>query len=289
MRAGLPVAILFHAAIFGVGYVAWPTAVRPLQDDVVIVPIELVEIDTTTNLRPPAPEPESTPEPTPVEETPPEPEPEPDPEPEPEPEAEEIIPEDTAEDEAPEPVNTPEPEPEPTPDPEPTDVKPPEPQQTPKADPTPKPRDNSMFNDILKNSNQKKEERKRNVKTAPDLAKVEDANRPKRSAGDRQRDTATWDAMLKSKLETTGCYRDPDDMANVERLQVTYEITFKRDGTLMRPPKRIRPLFIPPSDQQLRIFDLNAQRAIEKCVPYSDIFPPEHYEEWKDFKFNFGK
>ena len=87
----------------------------------------------------------------------------------------------------------------------------------------------------------------------------------------------------------SGCYRDPDDMANVERLQVTYRITFNRDGTLMRPPKRTRPMLIPPSDQQLKIFDDNAQRAIRKCEPYSDIFKAADYEAWKDVILNFGK
>ncbi len=94
--------------------------------------------------------------------------------------------------------------------------------------------------------------------------------------------------MLKSKIETS-CYRDTSDMANADRLRATYSITFNRDGTLKRPPRRTQPAQIPMGDQQLRVFDINAQRAIQKCAPYSDIFPPELYDEWKDFTFIFGK
>lgn len=296
MRPGFFLSILFHVLIFGSAYIAFPMAKTTMSEELIIVPIELVTIADTTNLPPPqpdepeeeAPEPEPVPEP---EEAPPEEEPipeddaeisdEPDPfaeeegETESEPEEAEPIPEETPEpEEAP-----PEPEPEPTPEPEPR-VIPPEEDKKEKT--------NSFLNSVLQTTEVKKKTREREFKAAPDLKKVENVNKNKRSAGDRRRATATWNALLRSKLETSGCYRDPRDMANVERLNVLYAITFNRDGTLMRSPRRLKPTIIPQSDRQLRSFDLNASRAIEKCAPYDDIFPAEHYEEWKDFKFNFG-
>lgn len=275
---------------------AFPMATTTMSEELIIVPIELVTVSDTTNLTAPQPkEAEEEPEPEPPvpepEEVPPEDEPipeddaeisdEPDPfaeedgETETPPEEAEPVPEEIPE---PEPEETKEPEPEPTPEPEPKVIPPEEDKQE---------KTNSFLNSVLKTTETKKKTREREYKAAPDLKKVENANENRRSAGDRQRDTATWTAMLKSKIETK-CFRDPSDMANAERLKVTYKITFNKDGTLMRSPRRVSPTIIPGNDQQMRIFDINATRAIEKCAPYNDILPAEYYDEWKDFTFNFG-
>lgn len=275
---------------------AFPMATTTMSEELIIVPIELVTVSDTTNLTAPQPkEAEEEPEPEPPvpepEEVPPEDEPipeddaeisdEPDPfaeedgETETPPEEAEPVPEEIPE---PEPEETKEPEPEPTPEPEPKVIPPEEDKQE---------KTNSFLNSVLKTTETKKKTREREYKAAPDLKKVENANENRRSAGDRQRDTATWTAMLKSKIETK-CFRDPSDMANAERLKVTYKITFNKDGTLMRSPRRVNPTIIPGNDQQMRIFDINATRAIEKCAPYNDILPAEYYDEWKDFTFNFG-
>gem|GEM_PF-7055060 len=295
MRPGIFLSTILHGAIFGSAYVVFPMATTTMSEETIIVPVELVTIDDTTNLTTPQPDPVEEPEPEPTpepEEVPPEEEPipdedaevsdEPDPfaeedgETESEPEVAEPEPEETPE-EAPEPEETPEPEPTPTPEPK---VIPPEEDKKEKS--------NSFFDGVMTTTQDKKKSREREYRAAPDFKKVENVNKNVRSAGDRARDTATWTAMLRSKLETSGCYRDPRDMANYDRLQVTYAITFTKDGRLMRTPRRLKPTIIPQSDRQLRTFDLNAQRAIEKCVPYDDIFPAEHYEEWKDFEFNFA-
>ncbi|ACT60075.1 TonB domain-containing protein [Hirschia baltica ATCC 49814] len=295
MRPGLFLSLIFHAAIFGSAYVVFPMATTTMSEELIIVPIELVTVSDTTNLTAPQPdpveEPEPEPTPEPEEEAPPEEEPipeedaevsdEPDPfaeedgQTESEPEEVEPEPEETAEPE-PEPEVTPEPKPTPTPTPK---VIPPKEEK--------KEQTNSFLNSVLQTTEDKKKTREREYKAAPDLKKVENANQNKRSAGDRSRDTATWTTMLKSKIETK-CFRDPSDMANAERLQVTYKITFNKDGSLMRSPRRISPTIIPGNDQQMRIFDINATRAIEKCAPYNDILPAEYYDEWKDFTFVFG-
>jgi hypothetical protein len=269
-------------------------ATTTMSEMEIIVPIELVTVDDSTNLsysdpdepeEVPEPEPEETPEPE--EEEPPEPpaeelEPDEEPDPladddvgeeEPEPVEEEVVPEEVE----PEPEEAPEPELTPTPEPK---VVPPE--------EDPREQTNSFLNRINKDLANKKRERKTEQAKKPDFKEIENANKNLRSAGDRKRDTATWTALLKSKIETK-CFRDPSDMANADRLSVTYKITFRKDGNLQRAPRRVKPSIIPMGDQQLRVYDINAQRAIEKCAPYNDIFPAELYEEWKDFTFVFGR
>lgn len=278
--------------IFGSAYVVFPMANTTMSEELIIVPIELVTVADTTNLAVSKPkEPEKVPEP----------EPEPDPTPEPD----DPIPEDEAEiSDEPDPFAEEEGNTKATPEevePVPEEIEPEEaePEKKPEPKPTPKPTPkvippeekkettNSFLNSVLQTTEDKKKTREREFKSAPDLKKVENANENKRSAGDRSRDTATWSTLLRSKIETK-CFRDPSDMANAKRLKVTYKITFNRDGNLMRAPRRVQPTIIPAGDQQLRVFDINASRAIEKCAPYSDIFPPELYDEWKDFTLNFG-
>ena len=289
---GFIFSVLIHACIVFVGTWAFVSSVDMLDEEFIIVPIELVTIDETTNLR--APEPEPVPE---EEEPPQEEAPEPEPEPEPEPPPPEDEPNDVVDElgEEEETTDAPEPEPEPEPVAPETSEQPLE-EDTPEPEPQPdqvtpeKPSvDRSFLDSILQTAEEKREERiaDREEQRAADLKRIEDANRSMRSAGDRARDTATWNAMLISKLN--GCWRDPSDMANAERLKVSYRIMFNRDGNLQLPPRRISPRQISQSDQQMFVFDINAVRAIEKCAPYDDIFPPEHYEEWKEFTFNFGK
>ncbi len=293
MRPGLFLSLVLHAAICGSAYVVFPMATTTMSEELIIVPIELVTVSDTTNLTAPQPdpveEPEPEPTPEPEEEAPPEEEPIPEDDAEVSDEPDPFAEEDGQTESEPEEV---EPEPEEAAEPE------PEPEVTPEPTPTPTPKvippkedkkekTNSFLNSVLQTTEDKKKTREREYKAAPDLKKVENANQNKRSAGDRSRDTATWTTMLKSKIETK-CFRDPSDMANAERLQVTYKITFNKDGSLMRSPRRISPTIIPGNDQQMRIFDINATRAIEKCAPYNDILPAEYYDEWKDFTFVFG-
>lgn len=290
---GFPLALALHAMIAAGAYFVFPNAMHELDIESVIVPIEIVEVSDTTNLRAPQPDPVPTPDETPVVEDTPEPEappPLPEPEEAPDDEVDELgEEEETAE--APETEPEPEPEPEPA-EPEPTPEETPEPKpiKTPEqVQPEPKPTVNEDFlNSVLKSAQEKKEQRtaEREAKQAADLKAVQDANKSTRSAGDRQRDTATWNDLLRSKLNT--CWRDPSDMANAERLRVSYKIIFNRDGSLQRPPQRLKPAQISAGDQQMLVFDINAVRAIQKCAPYDDIFPPELYEEWKEFTFNFG-
>ncbi len=295
MRPGLPLSILLHAGIVASAYVAFPHTFEEIDEELIIVPIDLVVIDDTTNLALSKPdEPEDVPEPEKVEE----PEPEDTPEPLDEGEIEED-PDPRAEDDLGEAEPIPEDEPEPEPEPEeaePTPTPTPTPKPTPTPTPTPAPPeptpttkkpDNSFLDRALQSTQQAKKTREREIKELPDLKEVKNARESTRSAGDRQRDTATWTALLKTKL--TKCFADFADFAEADRLRTSYQINLNKDGTLLRPPRRIAPAQIPLGDQQLRVFDINAQRAIKKCEPYDDIFPPELYEEWKDFTFNFGK
>ena len=101
---GLFVSLLVHGAVIGAGFVYLPRLVSEVEE-IPFIPIELVTVSDTTNIRAAAPEPEEPveetppeeldledeiidpeplppePEPEPVEEEPPAPEPEPEPEP----------------------------------------------------------------------------------------------------------------------------------------------------------------------------------------------------------------
>ena len=291
---GLPLALSMHAALVAGAVLVFPSTIERLDVETIIVPIEIVEISDTANLRSPQPEPVETPEDETVEEAPP---PEEETEPEPPPPDPEETP-NAAEDqlgEDDETIESSEPEPEPEDQPEAAET--PTPDATPVPTPTPDkvateeedPRLNSSFADrALQSAREKQAQRiaDREARKAADLKKVEDANKSKRSAGDRERDTATWNDLLRTRLNK--CWRDPSDMANAERLRATYQIFFNRDGSIQGTPKRVRPAQISSGDQQMQVFNINAIRAIEKCAPYDDIFPPEHYEEWKEFTFNFG-
>ena len=109
MLRGLPASLVFHAAIMGAGYVAWPfvASERYAETELVIVTVDLIELGEVTNIsavRTPDPE-EEVIEPDPeTEETPPEEEDEPVPDP-----VDELLPEDeieTSRDIAPPPEDT---------------------------------------------------------------------------------------------------------------------------------------------------------------------------------------
>ncbi|PQA88634.1 hypothetical protein [Hyphococcus luteus] len=282
MRFGLFASVLFHLAIIFGGLV-WLPSLRKLPDVAPepYIPLELIEeaeLDLKTSVPAAAPEPveEEEPEPDlpePVEEDEPAPaeeasEPVSEPEPEPEPVAEEPEPE-------PEPVK---PEPEPKPEP---------PKETPSVKPEPK-NDELDLDALSKLIDKEREtEQAQQSREAPSQTTEQaDKARPAIGAGDRL--TASDEAKLKAAM--AGCWNASAIIGapEPERLLVVIDFELNRDGTLSSPPRVVNELQINLSGNRFwRVAQREAVSAVVKCAPY-DFLPPERYETWKEFRFNFS-
>lgn len=264
---GLAFSLIIHAGILAAGLIYLPRAVQ-LVETAPIIPIDLVTVADTTNVRAAAPEPEPEPEeeePVEEEETiedeivDPEPEPvEPEPEPEPEPEVIDIAPE--AEEPDPDPVE-PEPEPEPVRE---------EPREEAPAEPD--------FFDQLDNL-------ERTVADAQEDRAVDQADRRRRAVGDGERNTATLQVILRNHLGR--CWRNSLDAPNPDELSVEVTLRLNRDGTLSGPPRLTdQSRILASPNPYLRIAGERALRAASICAPYP--LPPENYSEWRQITVNFS-
>lgn len=232
-----------------------------LGEDAIYVPVELVTLADTTNVRAARPEPEPEIE-DPVQETPPAPveeviEPEP-----------EIIPPE------PDPV-TPEPEPEPVlPEPEPEPVEPePEPEPvTPEPEPEPQGLDLDNLSGLIDRSREQN-----------NAGSTSDAGDARRGVGAGTAMTATLQTMAASQI--TPCVRSNADAPIDMDLAVTVEVRLERSGELAEAPRLVNSARIQNSPNPfLRVAGERALRAVIECAPYS--LPPQNYAEWRRLEVN---
>jgi len=263
---GLVLSLFVHGGIIAAGLVYLPR-MSSVFEATPVVPIELVTLGETTNVRAARPDPEPVIEDEPAEtidDEIDEPEPAPVPEPEPVETEPEII------DEAPETPAAPEPEPvEETPDPEPE----PEPQRPePQARPA-EPSLNDMLGDLS-----------RSVAETRD-AQAADEGPLRAAVGDGEQMTATLQAMLRSHLSR--CWRASLDAPEPDELAVQLVLDLDRSGELTGPPRltdQARILNSP--NPYLRVAGERALRAAVQCQPYP--LPPEAYSEWRQIEVNFS-
>lgn len=271
---GLVLSLLVHAGILAAGLVYLPRAARVFEDTP-IVPVDLVTVAETTNVRAAAPEPEPEPEEAreeTVEEEIDEPAPAPEPEPEPEETAPELI------DIEPEPVvDEPEPEAEPVEDePEPEPEPQPEPQR-PEPRRTERPAEPSL-EDMLGNL-------ERQVDRARAETGTPDQGERRRSAGEGREMTATLQDMIQSHLAR--CWRNSLDAPDPDELAVQVELSLTRDGELASPPRLVDQARVLNSpNPYLRIAGERALRAANQCAPYP--LPSEYYSQWRQITVNFA-
>lgn len=297
MRAGLPISVVGHVAIVAVGFIALPYAVdTTTSEPTPMVPVELVTISETTNIRAAEesdePEPVEEPE-VAVEEPEPEPEPEqenePTPPPPPEPEPEETEPEPVPEEPEPE---EPEPEPipaeeeeEPEPEPEPEEPEPePEPEE---PEPEPEEEEESFNLDRITSLVDKAREE------SPQRDEREDAGENPPEQAEQRRESAglssdltmsEYDALRARMIE---CWRAPVDAPNPQELRVTVRVELNRDGTLAGQPRLQNQARINMSgDPYLKLAGERAIRAVQQCAPYS-FLPEEKYSAWREIDMNF--
>lgn len=263
----------------------------------------------------PAPEPEAAPEPEPepVPEPEPEPEPEPVPVPDPRPESEPT----------PEPVPEPEPTPAPQPEPTPEPVPEPEPQPEPEPEPEPEPqpvapvppsvtesvaelREQFAQQQAAEQQAQQEAEQQEAEETVPteqptDPLSDELADRIADIINnDTSRGTTTGEGGQQSLGAPSGqaatltqseqaalaaamrqCWFPPPGAMNVPGLTVEVGVTLNRDGSVATVE-----ILSPITDELVRSTSFAAQRAVERCAPYT-VLPPEKYENWRNINVTF--
>ncbi|MEM8635764.1 MAG: cell envelope integrity protein TolA [Pseudomonadota bacterium] len=289
MIRGLPASVLLHVGVIGFGYIAFPYANRPYEEQIV-VPVDLVNIGEVNNLRQivEREEPEAEPEPEPSleeyledvdtlpEEVAPEEEdtpPPPEEAPPPPPVEEETLP--------PEPEDTPEPEEEePEPEPEPEEPEP-EPQKIVPPEP-----ETDALDDLLSDSNLFSVEEREPVRApapnTPVIREEDSSAEARRGAGDRTGNTARIEAIILAQMKI--CWDDIDDLPDPERLTVTVRVNLAPDGRLAGDVELV--------SRRARIGDRFMQVAIDraltaarKCQPYR--LPADDYDEWAEVIINF--
>lgn len=290
MIRGLPASLVFHAAVVGAGYVAWPfvSATNVPETEMVIIPIELIELGEVTNIsavrrQEPEPEPEIV-EPEPVEEEPvEEPEPEPDP-------VDEDIEEaeiDTAREAAPPEEAQPE-EVVPDFDAEPEEPEPEEKEPEPEPEKSVERRTEQDVNDMLdifdSTFESERETRKRQpeptpVSTRSELSDKPAPQEPRKGAGERTGNTARLESLLYAQVKS--CWRGVEDLPDPENLNVEMRILLDSDGNLREDVRLMKPSRAPIGRSPMRTAVERAMRAVRSCEPYN--LPKEEYEDWDDY------
>lgn len=295
-RTGWIVSALLHAGIVALTLISIP-ATAELNPPEEFVPVEMLTIAETTNVKAQAkaeepkdePKPAATPEPKPKASPTPEPKPDP-PKPEPKPEPEPPPPEDVAAAD-PEPVPPAPAEPTPAPEPEPTP--PPTPREKPKAvteppqevaaaepEPEPEPAEEDPFDiDAAVAGLEDKEDTEDPAETAPEEPPADEA--PQQGKGDPSRETmAIMDAF---KTQIAKCWSPPVGAPEAEELVVTLRIRLNRDGSLAGMPEYKNPERL--SDPYYRAAAEAARRAVMGCQNYE--LPADSYDQWSALTLNF--
>jgi len=272
---GLVLSLFVHGGIIAGGLIYLPR-MSSMLESAPIVPIELVTLSETTNIRAAAPEPvEDVPELT-VDEVIEAADEAPAPESEPVEAEPEIIDAPFEEAEA-DPETTPEPAPveeelAPEPDPEPE----PAPQTPRRPDPRPEPAEPSL-SDMLGDLS-------RNVAETRDNQATEQGAR-RNAVGNGEEMTATLQVMLRSHLAR--CWRASLDAPEPDELAVQLVLDLDRNGDLTGPPRLIdQARVLNSSNPYLRIAGERAMRAAVRCQPYP--LPPEAYSQWRQIEVNFS-
>lgn len=261
---GFILSVLIHGALVASAVVYFPKASR-FVSDAIVVPVELVTLADTTNVRAarPEPEPEPEPDPEPVETQPVESEPEP-PASEPEPE---VIPP------APEPEDEPETVPPPVePEDEPETTPPP---PAPEAEPEREPERRGLDLDSLSGLIDRSRDQAGGGAT--------DQGEQRSGAGAGTAMTATLQALAASQIQR--CTRSNADAPVGMDLAVVVRVRLERNGALAEPPRLVdegRVLNSP--NPFLRVAGERALRAVIDCAPYA--LPPQNYAEWRLLEVN---
>jgi len=155
----------------------------------------------------------------------------------------------------------------------------------PKPKPKPKP-DELDFDSLSKLIDKEKEKEQAQRTNAPsETAEVAERERAAVGAGDRL--TASDEAKLKAAMARCWNASAIIGAPEPEKLVVVIDFELNRNGSLASPPRVVNDMQINLSGNQFwQVAKREALTAINKCAPY-DFLPPERYESWKEFRFNF--
>ena len=277
MKLGLPISFVLHgAAIFG-GLFVYKGGVKPLPETR-IIPIELVTVTETTNIRAAvkAPKPEKITPPeaepmtleTPMENAPEEAEVKEAPKETSEPvevvkEAEVKIPDETAL---------------PIPDKEIEEVKP--------AEPEPPSFDLDKLASMIDRSRETAPEKNQQKVLQSESNNYVFADNSRAGSGAGTEMTVNEMDALQSAMYK--CWRMPADAKNPEKLIVRLSVKILPDGYVqdVKIIDKARQRRNDPGNPFWDVAEQRAVRAVSQCGPY-DFLPAEKYSQWKDMTLNF--
>jgi outer membrane biosynthesis protein TonB len=253
MRRGIVGSAVLHASILGATFVAWSSTRAPSDEPSQIIPVEMVEISDTTNIKPTVAE-EPKPVEQPEEAVPPAPEPEP-----------QQTAEAAAEEAPPPPPEESEKPAEPTPKPPPQKPQPPKP--TANFDP-------DRILALLD-------------KRAPRAAAPAAAPRAQRTQrGIGNMDAATQDIQAAFLQQMRECWNFPAGAPNPEELIVEMNIRLAPDGNLIGNPELVSPTDAEKASNGFRRAAADAAlRAVHTCQPYQ--LPQDRYAKWRELNLVF--
>ncbi len=155
------------------------------------------------------------------------------------------------------------------------EAKKPKPKEEAKAAPQPKPqpKQERVFDQSKIAALLDKRDPTRAAATGDTLNPNASLGAPKGRAADN---SATWGAMFKSQVER--CWKKPYGGIETQRIEASFTIKLRRDGTLestpVPQPGTGTPFF--------RVYQESAMRAIIECQPYR--LPAAYFDEWKFFE-----
>lgn len=272
---GLPISVGLHACIILVTLFSWSHRLDIQQENIPVVPVDLVTLADKTNIAPmTTAQPEETD--TPAPETQPTPNPAP-------------TPPSKAEPAPPQPQAKPQPTPKAEPEPAPA-VKPmPAPKQ---PVPQPKAPDKAQAKDSAKTADKPKETFDiNNIMALIDKRKAAAGSTKRGKVGPQDvKGFGAQDAMtadLRSYLQSQiyKCWNPPVGSPNAARLIVQFRIQLAKDGSVSGAPQLLA-TGMSASDPYMRAAVEAARRAIYVCAPYK--LPADRYAQWKDVTFIFN-
>lgn len=107
---------------------------------------------------------------------------------------------------------------------------------------------------------------------------------PRRGVGERSANTARLEALLYNYVKP--CWDGVDDQPFPETLNVQMSLELNENGSIM-DLSLVEPSRRPIGNSPMGIAVDRALRAVRKCAPYR--LPNDEYNEWRDIKVNLGR
>ncbi len=169
-----------------------------------------------------------------------------------------------------------------------------EPEPTPSPEPQrPPPRRNELDLGALGRDLQLDKERPRGERSSPRIENATRDPRTRQGAGLGTAETARLEdhlgAVVRAHIDRNRCRRSVEDMRNADRLVVTLEIEFDRNGRVRGQPRLISPTSV-MGDPEMRVAVDYAMRAVRQCDPFpfpDDPLLAEHYDLWRQVTWTF--